>query len=471
MRPRVGQDHRVSAIAASTSSVSQDANPLSSFINNLFGKEPSSGRSSSSPDLPSVADQFVDAWNRRDMEAASHFFSDDATYTDTKFYDSFVGKSALRRHFLLEKGAISPTRARAVDDRSVSADGSSVCIIWHYEEDGVPVDRERGCSFYTVGLDGKIDMAMDVMEPKSKPGDAGLKLLNAASKVIDQTGVGYLEDVQKSGKAAATAVERYFDAWNRRDMENAISCFANDCKYEDTQYADAFAGIEKLETHLNRVAACLPLSFAFSVDDLAISADRRKVGVQWHLENKENGDALPFTRGCSFYKLDMEGLITDGFDVPEPAVVKKGSLELGIGSISNSVRADPIRTLPIAIWVAYMGVVFLSDGILPGANALQLEQRTWEEVRDLSLNFFLVSPLLNLPFSPVVHPMLEGVFNLLLSWAAMFAGFLSDEREDKPNLFPMLPAVAGMQFLTSGALLTGAPMSHRTISACLHGPP
>lgn len=64
-----------------------------------------------------------------------------------------------------------------------------------------------------------------------------------------------------------------------------------------------------------------------------------------------------------------------------------------------------------------------------------------------------MSPLLNLPFSPVVHPGLEGIFNLLLSWAALFGGFLSDEREDKKNIMPMLPTVIGMQFLTSAFLL------------------
>jgi hypothetical protein len=100
-----------------------------------------------------------------------------------------------------------------------------------------------------------------------------------------------------------------------------------------------------------------------------------------------------------------------------------------------------------------MYIVFFSDGILPGANALSLEQRTWEEVRDLSINFFLVSPVLNLPFAPTVHPMLEGVFNLLLAWAAMFAGFLSDERKTKPNLFNFGPCLIGMQFLTSAFLL------------------
>ena len=35
----------------------------------------------------------------------------------------------------------------------------------------------------------------------------------------------------------------------------------------------------------------------------------------------------------------------------------------------------------------------------------------------------------------------------------MFAGFLSDERKDKPNLLPFGPMLVGMQFLTSGFLL------------------
>lgn len=84
-----------------------------------------------------------------------------------------------------------------------------------------------------------------------------------------------------------------------------------------------------------------------------------------------------------------------------------------------------------------MYIVFFSNGILPGADAFHPERSTWEEVRDLPLSYFLVAPLLNFPFSPCVNAMLEGVFNLLSSWAAMFAGFLSDERRvDKPKPIP-----------------------------------
>mmetsp|Transcript_6751 Transcript_6751/g.9860 ORF Transcript_6751/g.9860 Transcript_6751/m.9860 type:complete len:517 (-) Transcript_6751:145-1695(-) len=247
-----------------------------------------------------------------------------------------------------------------------------------------------------------------------------------------------------------SVVERYFDAWNRRDMDEAIELFAEDCVYEDTQYADPFTGKDALRRHLFKVADALPPSFEFVVDDIAISSNG-KIGVQWHVEN--DGEQLPFTRGCSFYTTDESGLIKTGFDVPEPAVIKPGGAGLNLLSLASKVIEEPIRGLPLLLWGAYMYIVFFSDGILPGANALQLEQRTWEEVRDLSLNFFLVSPLLHLPFAPVVHPMLEGIFNLLLSWAAMFAGFLSDEREKKQNQFPMIPAVVGMQFLTSAFYL------------------
>lgn len=239
-------------------------------------------------------------------------------------------------------------------------------------------------------------------------------------------------------------------------MESAIECFSENCTYDDTQYSEPFEGKESLRNHLYRVASLLPMSFEFVIDDMAVSSpsnnEGKKIGVQWHVES--NGNELPFTRGCSFYKLDeTSNLIESGFDVPEPAVIKPGDSGLVLISSVSKILDEPIRLIPLVIWIVYIYVVFFSNGILPGADATQLELRTWEEVRDLSLNFFLVSPLLKLPFSPVVHPMLEAIFNLLLTWAAMFAAFLSDDREKKPSSLPMLPTIIGMQFLTSAFFL------------------
>mmetsp|Transcript_88184 Transcript_88184/g.273244 ORF Transcript_88184/g.273244 Transcript_88184/m.273244 type:complete len:472 (+) Transcript_88184:47-1462(+) len=253
----------------------------------------------------------------------------------------------------------------------------------------------------------------------------------------------------KAEGAAAASVRKYFEAWNDRDMAVACEQFAEDCSYEDTQYAGAFTGKEALEKHLYKVADALPPTFRFCIDEIADAGET--VGVQWHVEN--DGQPLPFTRGCSMYKADpATGKLATGFDVPEPAPFKPGSSSLFILSIVSKLIADPIRALPLILWVLYVTIVFFSNGILPGPDATQFDPSTWIEVRDLSLNFWLISPLLQLPFAPVVHPCLEGLFNLLLAWAAAFAGFLSDGRPGRPS-GTMVPTVLGMQLLTNAVLL------------------
>ena len=408
-----------------------------------------------------VVESFISSLNSRaDPATIVEFFSDDVNFVDTSYYNPIVGKEQLLKHFYLHAGSSAlstfskttsfSAAAIVVDDIvSVSdklSDLSKVCVMYHLADDkGKDVVDSTAITFYTITSDGKISSAFDVTEPKSpKPGDSGLKLLKTVSNLIGDESIVMKSDNINENEQSVSAVEKYFEAWNARDMKRAVSQFTEDCSVRDLQYDNAFSNRDELEKHLLRCKDCLPSSFNFVIDDIAITS--QKAGVLWHVEN--NGEPLSFTRGCSFYTL-RNGLIESGFDIPEKAPPKTGFLK----TITSKFEAEPIRLIPAALWVAYMYILFISDGILPGANALQLEQRTWEEVRDLSINFFLVSPLLKLPFSPVVHPMLEGVFNLLLSWAAMFACFLSDERKNKPNILPFGPMLVGMQFLTSGFLL------------------
>ncbi|KAL7452011.1 hypothetical protein ACHAWC_003753 [Mediolabrus comicus] len=408
-----------------------------------------------------VVESFISSLNSRaDPATIVEFFSDDVNFVDTSYYNPIVGKEQLLKHFYLHAGSSAlstfsktasfSAAAIVVDDIvSVSeklSELSKVCVMYHLaDDDGKDVADSTAITFYTITSDGKISSAFDVTEPKSpKPGDSGLKLLKTVSNLIGDESIVMKSDNINENEQSVSAVEKYFEAWNARDMKRAVSQFTEDCSVRDLQYDNAFSNRDELEKHLLRCKDCLPSSFNFVIDDIAITS--QKAGVLWHVEN--NGEPLSFTRGCSFYTL-RNGLIESGFDIPEKAPPKTGFLK----TITSKFEAEPIRLIPAALWVAYMYILFISDGILPGANALQLEQRTWEEVRDLSINFFLVSPLLKLPFSPVVHPMLEGVFNLLLSWAAMFACFLSDERKNKPNILPFGPMLVGMQFLTSGFLL------------------
>jgi len=248
---------------------------------------------------------------------------------------------------------------------------------------------------------------------------------------------------------AAKQMRAYFAAWNVRDMETAVQLWAEDCKYEDTQYAGAFEGKEALRAHLIRVADALPESFAFIVDEVADGGST--VGVQWHVES--NGEPLPFTRGCSVYTANADGLLATGFDVPEPAPIKPGGAGLALLSLASKIIAEPLRALPLLCFLIYCQQLFLAEGqLLPGPSALALDGATWIEVRDLSLNFWFVGPAAFGAAFPVVHPGLEAIFNLVLAWSALFAGFAADGRKGRPQ-GSMLPTLAGMQFLTNAFYL------------------
>jgi ketosteroid isomerase-like protein len=408
-----------------------------------------------------TVESFFNAYSEKDTSAALSIFAQDGVFDNVAFSEPCLGKNELERRLRLEFDATTDALSTklVVDDMAVES--TKVGVRFHMETAaGVPVDNGRGCAFFKLDSDKEtIERVFWVIESAQKSGEDGLRILAGASKIIEATGKKPvartaekspgIDAVVKSTSNKLTAPEQYFAAWNQRDMDLAVSVFADTVTYDDTAFPEAFSGKENVRKHLLKCAGAFPPTFTFEIDDLVNGGGR--IAVLWHVEN--GGEPLPFTRGCSFYELDSKRRIQDGIDFVEPGPAKLGGPTLFLQSMKTKLAQEPARFIPIAAWVAYMYVVFFSDGVLPGANAFQLEQRTWEEVRDLSLNFFLVSPLLGLPFSPVVHPMLEGVFNLLLSWAAMFAGFFSDDRKDKPNLLPALPTVAGMQLLTSAFLL------------------
>lgn len=154
------------------------------------------------------------------------------------------------------------------------------------------------------------------------------------------------------------------------------------------------------------------------------------------------------------YGVTRDGLISSGFDVPEP-IVKAGSLNLAILSTANKIIQEPQRLIAGIFWAFYCWLLFISD-IAPGLNALSLDAFTWAEVRDLSLNFWLVLPILSPSTAPVRHPLLEATFNLVLAWAGLFVGFLIDGRAKGRNGEQgntMVPTVIGMQLLTNAIYL------------------
>ncbi|KAL7541527.1 hypothetical protein ACHAWF_006960, partial [Thalassiosira exigua] len=319
-----------------------------------------------------------------------------------------------------------------------------------------------------------------------------------------------------------TVVERYFEAWNRRDVPLALSCFDDDVYYDDAQFGEPFDGKAALAEHLLYVSDCLPDSYYVVVDELSVGRSatsgygRRRdradvptvqlgrsrvpqlagrgrdpptvgVGALWHVENEFG--PLPFARGCSFFKVDPNtDRIVEAYDFPEPAVVKTGSAGLRVLSLASKLTTEPKRWFPFFAWIAYVYIVYFSNGILPGKDIFHADPKTWREVQELTYNFLFLAPATHLPTAAKLNPVLEGIFNGLLAWAFMFAGFLSDERSGmgpygkdaryyqdvvrnrerllddgtvlvppvsvtKKNLFGMVPAIVGMQFFLSAFFL------------------
>ena len=121
-------------------------------------------------------------------------------------------------------------------------------------------------------------------------------------------------------------------------------------------------------------------------------------------------------------------------------------------SLASKIIDEPIRAAPLLCALVYCWQLFLAEGqLLPGPSALALDGATWVEVRDLSLNFWFVGPSVFGGAFPVVHPGLEAIFNLVLAWSALFAGFAADGRRGRPQ--EMLPTLLGMQFLTNAFFL------------------
>lgn len=433
------------------------ANNLLDAVVSLFPGQASTTVPISGEDKnPAVA--FLEALSQGNIDAALELCSDDCEWDECTFYKRCIGKEALERRLRLQSETTAfQTETYCVDDMAVDKQRNTVGVLFHREQDGTILPNTRGCAMFQLDA-GMISEVCLVVEPATRGGEQGLQILSKASEVMKVTGYNpevmqqsTTADKRQESTGSLSPPEQYFGAWNRRDMTAAVNVFSENAQYEDTAFPEPFVGKVKLEEHLNKCADALPTNFQIVID--AVALDASSGTVEWHMENGE-GQALPFTQGCSFYKLDKNKIvIRSGIDFIEPAVIKPAFPALVADSLQTKLAQEPLRWIPVVSWLAYMYIVFFSEGILPGANALQLEARTWEEVLNLSLNFFLVSPLLHLPFSPSVHPMLEGVFNLLLSWAAMFAGFLSDDRRNKPNLLPMVPIVVGMQFLTSAFLL------------------
>ncbi|MFN0094540.1 MAG: nuclear transport factor 2 family protein [Dehalococcoidia bacterium] len=106
------------------------------------------------------------------------------------------------------------------------------------------------------------------------------------------------------------AARAFFDAWNKRDFDRAMSHIADDCHYDDFGFVAPHSGKESVRRLFENVAKRAP-GVVFVIDD--ITGDR-DVGVLWHVEVA--GQRGP--RGVSFYKFNTDDRLVWALDAADP---------------------------------------------------------------------------------------------------------------------------------------------------------
>lgn len=172
--------------------------PNRNAVNALLSLVPSLGSSANVAKTTSkqsssacIVQNYFDAWNRRDMEAALECLDDNCVYQteDPVFVGTLNGKEEMREH-LIQNANVLPSAAKIVlDDLAVDtrngASAETIGTRWHLEVNGVALPNLQGCSMYTIDPDtGKIKTALDITEAPVKLPNQALPFLGAPAAAL-----------------------------------------------------------------------------------------------------------------------------------------------------------------------------------------------------------------------------------------------------------------------------------------------
>ncbi|XP_059633126.1 uncharacterized protein LOC132275933 isoform X2 [Cornus florida] len=126
--------------------------------------------------------------------------------------------------------------------------------------------------------------------------------------------------VSSSSSSASDVVKNFYRGINGHDLASVEDLIAHNCVYEDLIFPQPFVGRKAILDFFNKFIDSISSDLQFVIDDLS-NEDTSAVGVKWHLEWK--GKPFPFSRGCSFYRLNVvngKRQIIYGRDSVEPAI-------------------------------------------------------------------------------------------------------------------------------------------------------
>lgn len=305
--------------------------------------------SSVQSDGASVVLGYFDAFNRRDMDAAIQFISPECVFEDLGMYSVGMKGTDPIRGFL-DKWVDYPDDAVVVIDEIVEGDAEATGVVWHMEVAGKGMPLSRGASFYRLAPDGKLGFIRDLVEPFAKAGDIGLGVMDNLFPIIRELPPSIArafvqplpqEVPSTEGASFSLATQQVLDlysALDKRDMATVDSILSPNVFYHDLGlYNEPFENYDALKAFFTAWAD-FPEDVSIVPDDFTTSGNG-SCSIVWHVE--VNGIPMPFSRGCSFYKVDESGKVVFGRDVVE-FLIKTGDFTFPImGAMMPVVRMLP----------------------------------------------------------------------------------------------------------------------------------
>ncbi|XP_076905054.1 uncharacterized protein LOC143560693 [Bidens hawaiensis] len=100
-------------------------------------------------------------------------------------------------------------------------------------------------------------------------------------------------------------IKEFYKCMNEKNVKRLESYLADDCFFEDYSFPKPFKGKKEVIRFLKQLTTGMGPNVEFHVSDIYEGGGDLIAGVNWHLEWKNK--QVPFTRGCSVYRLTREG--------------------------------------------------------------------------------------------------------------------------------------------------------------------
>ncbi|KAF3447411.1 hypothetical protein FNV43_RR12597 [Rhamnella rubrinervis] len=141
--------------------------------------------------------------------------------------------------------------------------------------------------------------------------------------------------------SAADVVRKFYGGINAHDLTSVEDLIADRCVYEDLVFPRPFVGRKDILQFFRTFTDSVGMDLQFVIDNLS-TEDSSRVGVTWHLE--WNGKPFPFSKGCSFYQLEVvngKRQIIYGRDSVEPAIKPGETALVAIRGVAWLLRQFP----------------------------------------------------------------------------------------------------------------------------------